>query len=46
MREAGDVDQPNQVKDYLKALEKYDLHLLIYLSGNGKGPSGSSFETS
>lgn len=46
MREAGAVDQPNQVRDYLKALEKYEVHLLIYLLGNGKGPSGPSFETS
>lgn len=35
-------DQPNQVRDYLKALEKYESHLLIYLSGNGKGPSEGS----
>ena len=35
-------DQPNQVRDYLKALEKYESHLLIYLSGNGKGPSEAS----
>ena len=35
-------DQTNQVRDYLKALEKYKSHLLIYLSGNGKGPSEDS----
>ena len=37
-------DQPNQVGDYLKALENYESHLLIYLSGNGKGPSEDSLE--
>ncbi len=35
-------DQTNQVGDYLKALEKYESHLLIYLSGNGKGPGEDS----
>ena len=36
-------DQTNQVRDYLKTLKKkYESHLLIYLSGNGKGPDEGS----
>ena len=35
-------DQPDQVKDYLEWLEKYDKHMLIYLSPTGEGPGKHS----
>ena len=35
-------DQPNQVKDYLDWLKRYDKHMLIYLSPTGEGPTAYS----
>ena len=35
-------DQPDQVKDYLDWLERYDKHMLIYLSPTGEGPTAYS----